>query len=106
MREREVVLACVRLCECLVWFPDPSTHKIRACAYYRDNNIPHLCSHNSHMQDIGSHRNIVTSISSTLFSQCQHLRKHVDIKDMDYAYVGHHHVRIDTRTLGDIAVMT
>ena len=73
---------------------------------YRDNNIPHLCSHNSHMQDIGSHRNTVTSISSTLFSQCQHLRKHVDIKDMDYAYVGHHHVRIDTRTLGDIAVMT
>ena len=25
---------CIRTSTALVWFPDPSTHKIRACAYY------------------------------------------------------------------------
>ena len=47
----------------------------------------HSFLHKQNMQDICSHGNIVTSISSTLFSQCQHLCKDVD-KDMDFAYAG------------------
>ena len=65
------------------------------------------------MQDIGSHPldgNIVTSISSTLFSQCQHLCKDVDM-DMDFAYAGSLEMSPRmylhyARTLGDIEVIT